>query len=54
MSRLSGSITSDVLMVRDVFLMLRHLDLIDRATSFHEFVEWMGALSWYANVYKPR
>lgn len=46
--------TSDTLRVRDVFLVLRRLDLIDRAQTFNEFIEWMGALSWYANIYKPR
>ena len=45
---------SDTLVVRDVFLVLRRLDLIDRAQTFNEFIEWMGALSWYANIYKPR
>jgi hypothetical protein len=45
---------SDVVVVRDVFLVLRRLNLIDKAQTFNEFVEWMGALSWYANVYKPR
>jgi hypothetical protein len=46
--------TTDTLMVRDVFLVLRRLELIDRAQTFNEFIEWMGALSWYANIYKPR
>ena len=46
--------TSDTIVVRDVFLMLRRLDLIDRAQTFNEFIEWMGALSWYANIYKPK
>jgi hypothetical protein len=46
--------TSDTMVVRDVFLVLRRLDLIDRAQTFNEFIEWMGALSWYANIYKPR
>lgn len=46
--------TADTLRVRDLFLVLRRLDLIDRAQTFNEFIEWMGALSWYANIYKPR
>lgn len=44
----------DILVVRNVFLVLIHLELIDRAESFNEFVEWMGEVSWYANIYKPR
>lgn len=44
----------DILTVRSVFLILIHLGMVDRAQNFNEFVEWMGAVSWYANVYKPR
>lgn len=45
---------SDMRLVRDMFLVLQRLDMIDRTTSFQEFVSWMGALSWYATLYKPR
>jgi hypothetical protein len=44
----------DILAVRNVFLALVRLDMVDRAETFNEFVEWMGLVSWYANVYKPR
>lgn len=45
---------SDAMIVRDVFVTLRRLELLDGTTSFNEFVEWMGELSWYANIYKPK
>jgi hypothetical protein len=44
----------DIRIARDMFLVLQRLGLIDRTTSFQEFVEWMGDLSWYATTYKPR
>jgi hypothetical protein len=44
----------EVMTVRDVFIMLRRLDLIDRATSFNEFIEWMGELRWYAKLYRAK
>lgn len=44
----------DMRIVRDLFLVVQRLDLLDRTTSFQEFVDWMGALSWYAETYKPR
>lgn len=44
----------DMRLARDMFLMLQRLGLVDRTTSFQEFVDWMGALSWYAQIYKPR
>jgi len=44
----------DMRIVRDLFLVVQRLDLIDRTTSFQEFVEWMGALSWYAEIYRPK
>ncbi len=44
----------DMVVVRNVFVMLRQLALIDRADSFDEFVKWMGDLTFYAKVYKPK
>lgn len=44
----------DMLTVRGMFLILIHLGMVDKAQSFNEFIEWMGAVSWYANIYKPR
>jgi hypothetical protein len=47
-------VNGDTMTARDMFIVLRRLDLIDKTTSFNEFIEWMGALSWYANIYKPK
>ena len=45
---------ADMVVVRNVFVMLRQLKLIDRADSWDEFIKWMGDLTFYAKVYKPK
>ena len=44
----------DILTVRSIFLLLVRLGVVDKVQSFNGFVELMGAVSWYANIYKPR
>jgi hypothetical protein len=44
----------DLAIARRMFIMLQKLELMERTTSFHEFVEWTGSLSWYAQIYKPK
>lgn len=38
---------------RDMFVTVQRLGLLDKTTSFDEFVTWMGELRWYAQIYKP-
>lgn len=45
---------SDVLVARSMFVTVQRLGLLDRTTSFDEFVAWIGDLKWYAQVHKPK
>jgi hypothetical protein len=48
------NLTESTVVARDMFLVVQRLGLIDRTTSFQEFVEWLGYLEWYAQIYRSK
>lgn len=44
----------DLLVAKNVFVMVQRLGFIDRTSSFQEFVDWMNDLEMYVQVYKPK
>lgn len=44
----------DLLVAKNVFVVVQRLGFIDRTSSFQEFVDWMNDLEMYVQVYKPK
>ena len=51
---MNRDVVHDFMVAKSMFLVVQRLGLIDRATTFQEFVDWMGGLEWYVQVYKPK